>query len=134
MFCSQSLNFWRIRLLLLPVQQLKYLTRDEEDNNALQSKYIQGFLRFLETLNRIRRPAAAESQSPTKSRRPSTPTVTKSPLSSVRTHRRNRSGEGSKDLETLDENEIASLDVNQSPRHQDTNKYNYGSQIGHYFM
>ena len=61
-------------------------------------------------------------KTPTKSRRPSTPALMKSPAA-VRTHRRSRSGGGNKDLKTLDEDGVVTLDsTNTSPGH-DVNKY-----------
>ena len=51
-----------MRLVLLPLQKPaceKSLSNDaKKKENDVQFKYLQGFLRFLETVNRIRRPPA----------------------------------------------------------------------------
>ena len=62
----QSLQFWRVRLAVLPLQKPtseKSSSSDaEEQDNEVQFKYLQGFLRFLETVNRIRRPPVTKVQ------------------------------------------------------------------------
>ncbi|XP_028415172.1 GATOR complex protein DEPDC5-like isoform X2 [Dendronephthya gigantea] len=119
----KSLHYWRIRLALLPLKQPTCegsLSSDgQKKENEVQFKYFQGFLRFLETVNRIRRPPVTKveaKKTPSKSRRPSAPAMLKSPASAVRSHRRSRSGGGGKDLETLNEDGVVILDAS-SPGH-----------------
>lgn len=130
-YILQSLHYSRMRLALLPLQKpaserSSSLDVDQKENE-IQFKYLHGFLRFLETVNRIRRPPIAKvkvspKKTPKKSRRPSAPAMMKSP-SSVRIHRRSRSGGANKDLGTLDEDGTITSDSGNPSPGQDINRW-----------